>query len=513
MKQIFRKIVVVILVPLLAGCTGNFEEYNTDHYKIYKADPSTLLKAMIETMINIQQNDSQYMDQMVGTLGGYFTITNRWGGTNFDTFNQSDSWNAIPWEKAFTRIYGNFFQVQEATNATGHFYAMARLVRAVTMLRIIDCYGPMPYSKVKKGDFYVAYDSQEEVYKYIMEDCEYAANVLYTYSIDTSGNRPLGGNDPVYNGDYSKWAKLANSVRLRVAVRIGKVFSKMASQHAQAAITSKAGLIEANEDNAMLSCGSQTNPYYLAANTWGELRANASIVDYMSGYNDPRLGKYFTKSTFSGYTDKYIGMRSGTAGFSKDDVKGYSKPAYEVDSKLMIFCAAETAFLRAEGVLNGWSMGGKAKDFYNQGITLSMAQYGVSGDTYINNTELIPGEHSGDPRGSIYNYTPKTKITIAWDESATDEQKLERIITQKWIANYPLGLEAWAEYRRTGYPELFPCIDNLSSVVTDKVRGMRRLRYPYTEAQNNSQNYQNGVALLGGGPDDETTDLVFGKKN
>ena len=206
-------------------------------------------------------------------------------------------------------------------------------------------------------------------------------------------------------------------------------------------------------------------------------------------------------------------MRSGTAGFSKDDVKGYSKPAYEVDSKLMIFCAAETAFLRAEGVLNGWSMGGKAKDFYNQGITLSMAQYGVSGDTYINNTELIPGEHSGDPRGSIYNYTPKTKITIAWDESATDEQKLERIITQKWIANYPLGLEAWAEYRRTGYPELFPCIDNLSSVVTDKVRGMRRLRYPYTEAQNNSQNYQNGVALLGGGPDDETTDLVFGKKN
>lgn len=87
------------------------------------------------------------------------------------------------------------------------------------------------------------------------------------------------------------------------------------------------------------------------------------------------------------------------------------------------------------------------------------------------------------------------------------------VIEKKAFANSPLGLEAWAEYRRTGYPELFPCIDNLSSVVTDKVRGMRRLRYPYTEAQNNSQNYQNGVALLGGGPDDETTDLVFGKKN
>ena len=88
----------------------------------------------------------------------------------------------------------------------------------------------------------------------------------------------------------------------------------------------------------------------------------------------------------------------------------------------------------------------------------------------------------------------------------------QRVITQKWIANYPLGLEAWAEYRRTGYPELYPCIDNLSDCGVSSQRGMRRLSFPYTEAQNNKANYDLGVAELGGA-DNEATDLKWAKKN
>ena len=89
---------------------------------------------------------------------------------------------------------------------------------------------------------------------------------------------------------------------------------------------------------------------------------------------------------------------------------------------------------------------------------------------------------------------------------------LERIITQKWIANFPLGLEAWAEYRRTGYPELAPAISNMNqSVITDMQRGMRRLRYPYTERDLNRENYDKAVQQLGG-PDNEATDLFWAKK-
>lgn len=169
MKKYLRNITVGTALALVAGsCTGNFEEYNTNQFQIHEADPSTLMKSMIETIVNIQQNDSQMMDQMVGQLGGYLTCANVWSGTNFGTFNQSDAWNAGPWNTNFEKIYGNFFQIQEATNESGHYYAFARMIRAITMLRVADCYGPMPYSQVKKGNFYVAYDTEEQVYKNIM---------------------------------------------------------------------------------------------------------------------------------------------------------------------------------------------------------------------------------------------------------------------------------------------------------------------------------------------------------
>lgn len=512
MKKYLRNMTIgAALLALAGGCTDKFEEYNTNQYQIHTADPATLMKSMIETIVNIQQNDSQMMDQMVGQLGGYLVCSNTWSGTNFGTFNPSDAWNAGPWNTNFEKIYGNFFQVQEATNSTGHYYAFARMIRAITMLRVADCYGPMPYSQVKKGNFYVTYDKQEDVYKNILEDFANAAEVLYNYHTDSNGATPLGDNDPVFNGNYQSWAKLANSMRLRVAMRISEAYPAMAKENAEAAAIHPAGMIDSNNDNAMMSCGLQSNPYYLASVSWGDLRVNANIVDYMSGYNDPRMPKYFNTSTFSGYTKEYVGMRIGEAGFTKDAVSGYSIPAYVAESKLMVFCAAETAFLRAEGKLRNWNIGDKAaKDYYEEGIRLSMAQYGVNiPDDYLT-SDNKPTGHANDPRGANYNYTLTNTTTVGW--GSNEEENLQRIITQKWIANYPLGLEAWAEFRRTGYPELYPCMNNLSDCGVDSKRGMRRLRFPYTEAQNNRTNYTQGVSYLSGA-DNEATELDWCKKN
>ena len=187
MRKYLRNITVGAALLLLAGsCTDKFEEYNTNQYQIHDADPATLMKSMIETIVNIQQNDSQMEDQMVGQLGGYLCCSNTWSGTNFSTFNQSDAWNATPWNTPFEKIYGNFFQIQEATNSTGHYYAFACMIRAITMLRVADCYGPMPYSQVKKGNFYVSYDTQEQVYTSILSDLANAADVLYNYYVETN---------------------------------------------------------------------------------------------------------------------------------------------------------------------------------------------------------------------------------------------------------------------------------------------------------------------------------------
>lgn len=100
------------MTALTVGCTANFEDYNTDPYAVKSADPAILMPTMIEALMYVQQNDSQMVDQMVGTLGGYFTLSNRWGGQNFDTFNASDSWNAIPYETPFLDIYGNYFEIE-----------------------------------------------------------------------------------------------------------------------------------------------------------------------------------------------------------------------------------------------------------------------------------------------------------------------------------------------------------------------------------------------------------------
>ena len=114
MRKYLRNITVGAALLLLAGsCTDKFEEYNTNQYQIHDADPATLMKSMIETIVNIQQNDSQMQDQMVGQLGGYLCCSNTWSGTNFSTFNQSDAWNATPWNTPFEKIYGNFFQIHK----------------------------------------------------------------------------------------------------------------------------------------------------------------------------------------------------------------------------------------------------------------------------------------------------------------------------------------------------------------------------------------------------------------
>ncbi|NMA73898.1 MAG: SusD/RagB family nutrient-binding outer membrane lipoprotein [Bacteroidales bacterium] len=509
MKIYIKNILTGILLLLLVGsCTDEFNKYNTNPYQIPEADPPTLLKPMIERLVNIQQNDSQMFDQMVGQLGGYFVCSNSFSGTNFGTFNQSDDWNAVPWNNSFEKIYGNFFRVEEATNSMGHYYAFAKMIRAIAMLRVVDCYGPMPYSQVKKGNFYTAYDTEKQVYENILDDLANAADVLFAFHTSSSGFAPLEGHDPVFDGNYLKWVKLANSMRLRVSIRISTAYPDLAKQNAENAVTHEGGLLEANSDNAMLDCGAQTNPYNLASVSWGDLRVNANIVDYMKGYEDPRMSEYFEPSTFNG---NYEGMRSGENGFDKSDVSDYSLPNYTGSSKLLVFCAAETAFLRAEGKLKGWNVGSKtAKEYYEEGISLSMDQYKLKmPDTYLT-SDNKPIGHRNDPRGKKYDCELNNTVTVGWGDN--DEENLQRIITQKWIANYPLGLEAWAEYRRTGYPELYPVIDNLSTAGVDSKRGMRRLRYPYTEAQNNTENYQKGVSYLGG-PDNEATELGWTKKN
>ncbi|MDD6908636.1 MAG: SusD/RagB family nutrient-binding outer membrane lipoprotein [Bacteroides uniformis] len=505
MNKIINKTVLIALAVVTASsCIGKFEEYNTEPYALRVEDPSVLIAPMFEPLMYAQQNSSQYVDQMVGTLGGYFALNSRWSGQNFDTFNPSDEWSAIPYNKSFNTIYANYFKIEKITEGRGHYYAMAKLIKAASMVRVVDLYGPIPYSCVQDGDMTVAYDSAEDVYKHIIDDLKSSAEVLSDFVASAPGYKPLGSSDPIYGGDYSLWAKFAESIIMRVAMRTGN------KEAFVDAMNSPIGYIQSNSENAMRDPKSMGNPYNIAGSIWNELRPSSSIVSYTVGYNDPRADKWFTpaSATWSKY-GKYVGLRRGNEILPAGD--GYrSKLTFNHEDLLPVFVAAESQFLLAEAALKGWIQG-DARTYYEEGVKRSFEQWGVSGaDAYLADETSVPGDHK--EALASQNYDRKTEVKIAWDAESTPEKHLEQIITQKWIANYPLGLEAWADYRRTGYPELAPSVSNLSSgVISDVVRGARRVRYPYQEKDLNSENYQKALSLLGGS-DNEATDLFWAKK-
>lgn len=496
--KIFANAAVIGGLVAVAGCTKNFPEYNTDQYALRAESPSLVIPSMIETMMYAQQNSSQMADQMVGSLGGYFTNINRWQGANFDTFNVSDGWNVSVYDQAFQGVYSNYFKVEDLTEGEGHWFAFARLVKAASMMRVTDCYGPIAYSQVKDGDMYVAYDSGEDVYRNIINDLLIAADVLYQYSAQV-GASPIGTSDAIYSGNYANWAKLGVSMAMRAAMRAGF------EDEFVRAMNSECGYISENSENALLDPKSQGNPYQLASSSWGDIRINASITDYMNGYEDPRRPIYFTAATQGDVT--YQGVRMGQASnFNKASAAAFSQPNFLTSTKLPVFVAAETQFLLAEAVLRGW-IDGDAKAYYEKGIELSFQQWGAGdAEAYINDATSIPDDHS-DFLNQPYNRA--TDVKVAWDAESTPERHLEQIITQKWIANFPMGLEAWAEYRRTGYPELCESVSvNESGATVHSIKDYHRLRYPYTEETLNPDNYAAAVQALGGA-DAEGTRLFW----
>src|SRR5690606_28865582 len=152
------------------------------------------------------------------------------------------------------------------------------------------------------------------------------------------------------------------------------------------------------------------------------------------------------------------------AAFSEKPYIGFSQVNFVDNPYVKVMDVAESYFLRAEGALKGWEMGGSAKDFYEEGVRVSFNANGVSGvDEYLDNNTGTQLPYV-DPYNPVNNAAPTTTITIKWEEGDTMERKLERIITQKWIAMYPDGQEAWSEFRRTGYPRLYPVVENYSEV-------------------------------------------------
>lgn len=319
--------------------------------------------------------------------------------------------------------------------------------------------------------------------------------------------------DYVYEGDASKWVKFANTLRLRLAMRIVYANSTLAQQEAEKSINNPIGLISAIGEKASLKHSSNLIYYHplweIKDFNSGEARMGASMDAYMNGYADPRRPVYFKAAADGGYH----GVRLGITTSTWSDYVGTKISNLNMNqstTEIVWMTAAESYFLRAEGVLRGWSMGGDAKSFYEKGISVSFEENGAGSATTYIASSATPTAFVDAAKGANGMPAPSS-VSIAWSDASGFETNLERIITQKWIAMYPDGPEGWAEFRRTGYPKLFPVVTNNSNGTIDTNIQVRRIPYPQSEYDKNAAGVQTGISKLGGS-DNGGTKLWWDKK-
>jgi hypothetical protein len=488
---------------LAAGCTGDFDKINRnpaqatyDELQRENYIIGTNIRGLQNLVVPVQEHRYQFNESLTGnSFAGYMEATPDAWRTKFSTFNPSADWLRWPFVVVMQEVYPYFRGVMNNTEDEVAI-ALAKIFRVAIMHRVTDTYGPIPYSKVmedSKESLTVAYDPQEDVYTRMFAELDEALAVL-------NDNRQLSAEafrkfDNVYFGDIAKWIRYTNSLKLRMAMRLSYVDE--ATSKAKAAEAIAAGVIETNADNAMMHAAE--NRTALIYNDWGDHRVAADIISYMNGFADPRRAVMFTEGVWNKQPG-YYGLRVGTDPTNKQTaVDTYSNQIVTGSSPYLWFNAAEATFLRAEWELR-WGSVETAQELYGKAIKLSFEERGAAGaDAYVTSSAK-PAKYI-DPMGTYSAAEAPSDITVAWEDGDTDEAKernLERIITQKWIAIFPLGVEAWSEYRRTGYPRLLPAVENKSGGTVDSRYGYRRLPYPAEEYTENAVNLKAAIQMLGG---------------
>ena len=496
----------------MTACTAGFEEANRPGEDLSGEELSrdnyntgSFLVQMQNESFPEQENSYQMNQDLIGNyLGRYMTYANNgFSGNNFAKMNAPVGWVRYPFADSMPKTVSAFNEIRRLTGTESLSYAWALILRAQSFLRLTDMYGPMPIGAEEDAN---AYSSQEKIYTTLIDDLNKAVEIIETMISANNGTLvQFKDSDKVYGGNFVQWVKFANSLKLRMAVRMRFVAPDLAKQVGEEAVA--AGVITSNADNCAITY--TPNGQWKTSVEWGDSRACADIDSYMNGYGDNRITKYF-KATATAGDRTVIGCRAGANVGNKTVADAiYSAANVENNTPGIWMTAAEMTFCRAEGALAGWAgMGGSVESLYNEAITLSFEQWGASGASdYINNSTATPADYSDANNGYGGSHGKMSSITIKWDESASQEEKLERLIVQKWIALFPDGQEAWCEIRRTGYPKVFPVAQSTSY----DIEVPNRIPFDYTEPVNNPANYAKAVALLGG-EDNYATPLWWQRK-
>jgi hypothetical protein len=546
-RQIRKAFFICAPTALLLSCTGDFESINTNPNGL-ETENVLLSARFFQPMASIYMNyqNTNYEFQLQQNLGadlysGYLEVPTPFGGNNNNsTYVMNQGWNEMAFKAGELFVMKPVSEILKSTREAD-FTSVAKIVRVTAMQRVTDIYGPIPYTQAMKGGESVPYDSQETLYKTFLQELAESVDSLTAF-VDThpaAASKRMAGYDIIGRGDNVLWIRFANSLRLRMAMRIVKVNPTLAKATAEAAVSHKYGVLSSADRNIEVSEASLQNPLNEITFSYGDIRVGAPMIAMLKGYSDPRLPKYACPIGWLeenglkqdikdkngknlGKIGEYVGIRQGIIIPDKNNYVMYSAPNMSKDTKftdynggktqltnaLPIMKVAEVYFLRAEGALRGWSMGGTAKELYEAGIRYSFDEYAIPADeyqAYINNDKGVCADYE-DPFNPENNIKGLDKATVKWQESASAEDKLHKIINQKWIAMFPEGQEAWSEFRRTGYPLLFPVANNRSDGVIPQGEFIKRHRFPQNDRNANAAEVAKAKDLLKG-PDTEGTRL------
>ncbi|KGN97119.1 SusD/RagB family nutrient-binding outer membrane lipoprotein [Porphyromonas sp. COT-290 OH3588] len=476
------------LTLALSSCTdkvgdNEFDNINNGSTSQKAATVQTavgLLKGAMPLIHDAREHKYQYQFNLhIDNYSGYLVVANSLQGRLPRTYSPNAGFQTGPQANLLWVAQ----QVVPVINSAEELKvpemgAIAAILYDFMAAEYVDVHGPMPYKDYRalKSEPPITYEKVSEIYAQILASLKKQQQILKDLSpLSEEAKARLQEYDLIAGKDVQNWIKFANSLRMRLAMRMVKAAPEQAKAEFESAVAD--GALEATDkDIALLTQG--RHPLYTISENWDDTRLNANFANLLTRLKHPALKEWFTPIP-QGFKDKegnvtvegdgvFAGMRAGMATYEKekpifsDSYKKFSRinPSY-VTKNVAIFKASEVQFLLAEGALRDWSVGGRsAKAYYETGIRTSFTNEGLSGlvEYVTRKASACPQIDYIDYWDSRYNSPAKENgsevLGVAWDNSADKEKQLEMIITQKYIANYPLSLESWSEFRRTGYPRM-----------------------------------------------------------
>jgi hypothetical protein len=502
---------VFLVTSLFFGCTEDFEEVNTNQRTLSELDAAML--GNIFARFQYRGYFINYHQTPQTLFADYYTqyTMNLQNAFPSDRYIQVGGWINGCWTGFYGNVAGNLGVLLEETDPAEYpdratMWAIAKVWSVAAFERISSYWGPIPYSQINNGEPSVPYDKQEDIYRSFFPTLDEALAILNA----NQGGNAFGDNDQIYGGDINKWITFGNTLRLRLAMRVSDVDPGLAQQQAEKAVAD--GVMTTKDDNALFKCTANSIHNMPRMLPWAEFRMSATMESILQGYQDPRMPLMYSPAVTDG---EYRGARNGYSIESlgtipellPDNLSDYGPRYIPVSQQDVlpyeIMWSPEAFFLRAEGVLKGWNMGGgTAEEYYNSGIEASFEYWT---DWGLDMGTLAAYQQSANVPVATWDApNPISTVPVKFDAS-DDAIALEQIHIQKWLGLWPDGWEAYADQRRSELPKRYDIMVSENPNV-DVNQIVRRIEFVNSEYEQNAAAVEAAKGLLGG-PDNAATRL------